>query len=609
MSLRQKLLLALVPLVIALAVVGLLATATISSLGRGAREILKDNYLSILCMQRMNVSLERLQEAAVQRLVTAAGEPKADDRARAEAELQRQENNITEPGEAGATRTLRQAWDEYLRQLSSFVAAEPAAASAFYTEHLEPAFNGVRTAADAIRALNQDAIVRKSDHAQNEAGRMTRVMIIAAFMALLIGAFLSVNLTNRLLRPLQLLTRTVNRIGEGDFDSRVEIGGRDELAQLAHDVNTMAARLSQYRRSSLGDLLLAQQAAQAAIDSLPDPVIIFDRDGSVLNANRTAESLLGVSESDAARAMDQVDPAVRTVVERARAHVMAGKGAYAPRGFDEAVRVTTKEGESWLLAGATPVYAEQGGIQGASVVLHDVTRLRRVDELRDDLVATLAHEFRTPLTSLQLAIHLLIDQTAGSLNEKQLDLVYAARSDCDRLRSMVDDILDLSRIQSGRIEMHPAPTSAAELVKDCVEAHRGVAAERAVVLEAKLSLVEPGVLADRERIALVLGNLVSNALRHTPVHKSVQVRASSEGDTILFEVADSGPGIPPEYQRRIFDKFFRVPGGSSAGAGLGLSIAKDIVEAHGGTIGVKSAPDQGSTFWFTLKKAEVEESV
>ena len=609
MSLRQKLFLALVPLVAALTVLGLVATATISSLGRGTGEILKDNYLSILCMQHMSSAFDALQETAVKRLVSGVGEPKQEDRRRAEAELRRQEDNITEPGEDEATHALRQAWDEYLRRLDAYFAEDLNETRRLYSESLQPAFQQMRAGADAIRALNQDAIVRKSEHAQHEAARMTKVMLAAALLALFLGVFFSANLTNRLLRPLQLLTRTVNRIGEGDFDTRVEISGRDELAQLADDVNAMAARLSQYRRSSLGDLLLAQQAAQAAIDSLPDPVIIFDRDGGVLNANRSAEAVLGVSESSAETALEHVDAAVRTAIEKARTNVLSGKGAYAPRNFDEAVRIVTTEGELWLLPGATPVYAEQGGIQGVSVVLHDVTRLRRVDELRDDLVATLAHEFRTPLTSLQLAIHLLIDQTPGALNEKQLDLVYAARSDCDRLRSMVDDILDLSRIQSGRVEMHPMPTSAANLVKDCVEAHRGVAAERGVALSASVSLVESGVLADRDRIALVLGNLVSNALRHTPAGNSVQVRAVNEVDKVRFEVIDAGRGIPVEYQRRIFDKFFRVPGSSSEGAGLGLSIAKDIVEAHGGTIGVTSTAGHGSTFWFTLKKAAMDEEL
>ncbi len=239
---------------------------------------------------------------------------------------------------------------------------------------------------------------------------------------------------------------------------------------------------------------------------------------------------------------------------------------------------------------------------GATVLLQDVTRLRRFDELKNDLVATVAHEVRTPLTSLRMAIHLSAEGVVGPLNEKQADLLHAAREDCERLQGIVDDLLDLSRIQAGRLALQVRQVPTEELVDAALDTQRAAAGERGVRLA---RTVEPEVLTvgvDPERLHLVLSNLVGNGVRHTPAGGEVAVRVAREGERVRFEVRDTGEGIAREEQGRIFEKFYRAPGAPAGGAGLGLSIARDIVQAHGGDIGVTSAPGQGSTFWFTLPR-------
>jgi len=288
-----------------------------------------------------------------------------------------------------------------------------------------------------------------------------------------------------------------------------------------------------------------------------------------------------------------------------RSHVLGGKGAYVPRGFEEAVRVKTPPSDLYLLARGAPVHSQDGTVRGATVVLQDVTRLRRVDDLRNDLVSTVAHELRTPLTSLRMAVHLCLEQAAGPLTEKQADLLHAAREECERLQTMVDELLDLARIESGRIELRRARIAPAALIDAALDAHRGPAVERHIHLTCEVLPGLSGVLADRERLQLVLSNLLVNAIRHTPEGGSIVLRARADGRQVRFEVADSGPGIPLDAQAAIFDKFVRVPT-TPGGSGLGLSIARDVVEAHGGRIGVDSAPGRGATFWFTVPAAETE---
>jgi signal transduction histidine kinase len=379
----------------------------------------------------------------------------------------------------------------------------------------------------------------------------------------------------------------------------------------------MAERLERYRSSSLGELIAAQQTAQAAIDGLPDPVLILDKDGRIATVNAAAANLLMIdAESSGDGAWKRVDPGVRAVADRLRAHTLGGKGAYVPRGFEDALRVaTTPDGERVFLPRAVPTYDERGAVHGAALVFQDATKLFRFDELKNNLVATVAHEFRTPLTSLRMALHLCTEQVVGPLTAKQSDLLFAAREDCERLQTMVDDLLNLSRLESGHIDLQRRRIDPESLVAATLEVHRAAAEQAQVTLKAEVPPGLPDVFADNERLQLVFTNLLSNAIRYSAKESTVVVRANAEhaaGDGqhraahpthVRFEVEDHGPGIDPQHQTGLFEKFFRVPGSPEGGSGLGLFIAKGLVTAHGGEIGVVSTPGAGATFWFTVPTA------
>ncbi|MCI0572986.1 MAG: ATP-binding protein [Myxococcaceae bacterium] len=604
MTLRSRLLIAQLPLALALGLVGVLAVSTLRELGEGGQRILQDNYRSVLAAQRMKDALERIDSGA---LFVAIGERKqgyeqiAQQQPLFERELDVQQSNVTEPGEAEATGELRSHWEAYLEALERYLPLEgQETLRARYLTDLAPRFHATRNAADAVLALNQDAMVAKSEELRRTSKRINMLTITGVLAALLAGLTASAALTRRALHPMAVLSQAVRRLGQGDLEARAQVAATGEIGQLAADFNAMAERLRVYRESSLGELLQAQSSSQAAIDSLPDPVVVFSAEGGVLNVNRAAEQRLGVSVEQVDASLAHVGPELREVLERVRAHVLSGKGPYIPRGYEEAVRVESGEGPLFFLPRGTPVYAETSGIVGATVLLQDVTRLKRFDELKNDLVATVAHEFRTPLTSLRMAIHLCVEEVVGPLTTKQADLLNAAREDCERLQKIVDDLLDLSRIQSGQLELHVRAVSPDELVEEAVAPYRGTAQERQVDLVTFLSPDMDRVEVDPERISVVLGNLVANAVRHSPEGGRVEVALAKGDGAVRFEVSDNGPGIPHEHQARIFDRFYRVPGVDGGAAGLGLSIARDIVRAHGGDIGVMSEEGKGSRFWFTV---------
>lgn len=257
-----------------------------------------------------------------------------------------------------------------------------------------------------------------------------------------------------------------------------------------------------------------------------------------------------------------------------------------------------------FLARGEPAYDVDGSITGTTILLQDVTRIVRSDELRSDLVATVAHEFRTPLTSIRMAIHLCAEGVVGPLSTKQSDLLVTARDECERLQNLVDELLDASRMNTGKLVLHRENVPVNLVLNVCVDALRATAEAQAVHLRTE---VMPGigeVFVDRDQINILVSNLINNAIHYSPAGASVTARARRTNERIEFEVRDQGPGIAPEHHQAVFEPHFQVPNGHSGGAGLGLAIAKRIVAEHGGEIGVESALGAGARFWFRLPVAE-----
>ena len=609
MRLRSKLVLAQTPLVLAMVVNGLLGHVATRALGQSSHQILQDNYRSVLAAQRMKEYIERIDSGA---LFTVAGHrtdglsQAATFATRFDEELMVQEHNITEPGEVDATNTLRALWNDYRSRFVAFEHTQAAALDRTYFASLLGRFAAVKDAADAILALNQDAMVRKSDAAQATAERYRTLLMLVAAGGCAAGLLASAALTAHLLRPVSVLGHAVRRVGSGDLAARARLHGQDEIAELARDFNAMAERLQSYRSSSLGELIEAQQAAQGAIDSLPDAVLILSESGAVQHANRAAQTLFNLGDAPANLQSLHAAGEVAAAIARAHQHVLLGRGPYQPRGLEEATRTAWPGQEDChLLARAMPVYAAHGAITGTTVVLQDVTRLRRFDDLKNDLVATVAHEFRTPLTSLSLAVHLCVEQAAGPLTDKQADLLHAARQDCERLQNFVDELLDVSRLQAGGLILNQQPVACADLLRSAVAAQQHAAAARQVQLHT--AVLVPQAHLDSERIQWVLGNLLGNAIRHTALGSSVYLRALPQPHGVRFEVEDQGAGVPDEYREMIFAKYAQVPGSAGGSAGLGLFIAREIVQAHGGHIGVERAASGGSVFWCSLPNINIQQ--
>jgi signal transduction histidine kinase len=257
--------------------------------------------------------------------------------------------------------------------------------------------------------------------------------------------------------------------------------------------------------------------------------------------------------------------------------------------------------ERFFLPRVLAIRDDQDGLLGAALVLTDVTKLRRVDQLKSDMVSTVSHELKTPMTSIQMAIHLLLEEVVGPLTPKQVELLLAARQDSDRLLAMVNDLLDLTRIEQGRLRLDLQLVAPRELIGELIDRFETRARDAGVALDADVAKNLPGILADRDRIGHVFDNLIGNALRHTKRGDKIKLIAQADEGAVRLTVADTGAGIPAEHLPHIFEKFYQVPGVPHAGgAGLGLAIVREIITAHGGEVSVNSRPGAGTAFSFTL---------
>jgi signal transduction histidine kinase len=255
-----------------------------------------------------------------------------------------------------------------------------------------------------------------------------------------------------------------------------------------------------------------------------------------------------------------------------------------------------------------PILTESGRdeISGTAVILKDVSQVREQQELKRSAVTTVSHQLRNPLTSIRMSIHLLLEETLGPLNRKQTELLVAAREESERLTGIVEELLDLNRMESGRTLLDIESISPQELVRDSLEPFLVEARDRGVSLANAVRDDLPEVFGDAKRLQHVMANLLSNALRFTDPGGEVSVSAEAEPGMVRVTVTDTGPGIAERDVNRVFEPFYRVPGqGKSSGIGLGLAIVKEIIRTHGGSVGVTSTTGKGSAFWFTLPQADI----
>jgi signal transduction histidine kinase len=600
-SLRNKLWLGFGALLAILLLVSILSIYFLTRYSNTLKQVFSENYNSAVYCDAMKNALERMNlraqlliwdEPSAAQIDAAAEDQKFDQN------LKLQFSNCTLPGELEHTRSLSAQWDQYRLVYARLEKAAPDARRDLYRMELLPTQQDIQQDAQWIADKNMNNMVSVDGQVKQTLGDVRSALLLLVALGTLAAATVVGAAGASILHPLRVLTASARQIEQGNLDLKLAVRGDDEISQLSHAFNSMTRRLREFRQLDHDRLARTQQTTQLAIDSLPDAVFIIGPGGYVEISNRSAAVHFGIRPGIAAA--DLI--AKHKWFGKFYQSVKAGGEAPDEPGYRSAVQLFDEGQERFLLPRAVAMSGADGRITGVCFILVDVTRLRVADEAKSGVVSTVSHELRTPLTSIRMALGLLGNDKFGKLTEKQSTLLAAAREDSERLYKIMESVLSISRMESGRAQFQFVAMKPDGIVSQAVEAMRAAFVEKQIQLEVKVPGDLPAVSADATAIASALTNLLTNAQKYTPRGGMVAVSAAQDGEFVAFTVSDTGPGVAPEFAARVFEKFFRVrlPEGPS-GAGLGLAIAKEIIEAHGGTIKLcDNGEEPSSTFRFTL---------
>ncbi len=574
---------------------------SLTTLGRASDSILRENYKSILAAGNMAAALERQNALLLMAIIKPV--PNVPVQFRQEEKefllwLGRASDNITIPEEKGLVEDVSRKYAAYLAA-SSNLYGQITGKQALFENTVSPIADGILETCSRLRAVNQDAMFQASARAATLARRSVWSMLAIGLGALCAGLVFSLLLSSRLARPVTLMRDAAARIAEGDYDVRLPANGGDELSGLSRTFNDMAHKLKLFHAINISRILSEKRKSEAIIQSVDDGVIVVDKDLRITNINPKAAVMCN---ADPAKALnrhfletvkdDRLFDLIRQALKEGRAPETDQDGA-----------MLTLEGDGeprHCQFSITPMATGEDGDAGVVVSLRDVTRLKELDRLKSEFVMTASHELRTPLTGVNMSIELLWESAEAKLDDRERALLLAAREDVQRLKALINELLDLSRIEAGKMRLEIVPADAISLCEQAISAMKTQAVEKGVNVLFPHVDAPVRVLADPNKILWVLVNLLANALRYTDPGGTIRIACERMGPQAHLCVRDDGKGIRIEDQSRIFEKFYQAKDAKPSGAGLGLAISREIVRAHGGTIWVESAPGKGSAFTFTL---------
>ncbi|MFW0737911.1 MULTISPECIES: cell wall metabolism sensor histidine kinase WalK [unclassified Flavobacterium] len=498
--------------------------------------------------------------------------------------LEKQTRNVTEPGEKEATAKLE----------NDFALLEKNGSN-------ETVKAQIRQDIFSIMKLNLDAIKQKSDIARHTAENANLWIAIVGTLCFLIAFNLLVNLPNNIANPIKELTQSIKEIANKNYSERVHFTNHNEYGDLAKSFNTMAQKLQEYNNSNLYKLFFEKKRLETLINNMHDPIIGLDQEGVILFVNDEALKIIGMKLEDvigqSASALAVSNDLIRSLIlkepaaDSQKKHPMKifahGKESY----FDkETINITI-----------TPTGEEKEINIGDVIILRNITLFKELDFAKTNFIATVSHELKTPIASIKLSLQLLQNNKTGEMNDDQKQLVESIKEDSQRLLKITGELLNLSQLETGNIQLNIEKSNPYSIVNYATEAVKIQAEQKQIKLIVEANEHLQDVKADSEKTGWVLINYLSNAITYSSEKSTITIRLKEENDQITFEVIDTGKGIDARYKDKVFDKYFQIPGSQKSGTGLGLAISKEFIEAQNGTIGVESNLGLGSTFWFSLK--------
>ena len=545
----------------------------IYQLKKDTQNILAANYNTLQYSRNMLLSLEDADTQPI-----AAKEFQKN--------LQLQSRNITESGEKEVTRNIT----------SHFAGLNENPRD----QHLKSV---IRKDIAELMQLNMNAIQIKSGIANATAETAIAVISIAGTLCFLIAFILMINLPSNIANPIRELTFSIHQIAQQNYKERVRFEGNSEFGELAKSFNTMAEKLQEYSESRLDKILKGKKRIESLIDNMHDAVIGIDENRKVLFVNDEAlkisglkkEQFVGKQIQDVAVGNDLVRDLIREIINPEIEKnndllkiFVKGKENYFEKEIVDINVVPTGEDSKRFI--------------GQVIMLRNITPFKELDLAKTHFMGTVSHEFKTPISSIQMGVQLLENIRIGALNDEQQKLVSGIKDDTFRLLKITGELLNLTQLETGVVQLSVRPADIHEMVESVIAGNQSLADHKHITITSYINEDLQFVQADYEKTSWVLGNILSNAIRYSYENSEIEIKVEKDHQNeIVFSVKDQGYGIEEQYLDKVFTRYFRIPGTKAEGTGLGLSISKEFIEAQGGKIYVKSEIGSGSIFYFSLK--------
>ena len=569
MKIKTKLNLSVGLLFLLIIILSIVSAFYIFKIKKDTESILKANYNTIEYSQKMLVSLDKMALNSEDALNSF------------QINLNKQLNNVTEVGEAQATKNVKERFENLKLNRSD-----------------ESNKSQIREDIYQIIKLNMNAIKLKSDVAINTAESSYFWIAILGTFCFLIAFNLLVNLPHNVANPLKEITLSIQQIANKNYSQRVNFLNHNEFGDLARSFNTMAEKLEEYNNSNLYKLSFEKKRLETLINKMHDPIIGLDNDSKILFVNDEALKIIGMKQEEVigqlastlASKNDLIKSLIINELESQKSHPMKifadGKESYFEK---ETVNITIK-----------PTGEEKTIDIGNVIILRNITIFKELDFAKTNFIATVSHELKTPISSIKMSLHLLEKPETGQINNEQKLLIDSVKEDSQRLLKITGELLELSQLETGNIQIKLEKSSPYDIVKFAIEAIKVQLEQKNITIVLELDENLPFIKADTEKTTWVLINFLTNAITYSSENSKIVVSLKTEDSQVLFQVIDRGKGIDDRYQSKIFDKYFQIPGSNKSGTGLGLAISKEFIEVQGGEIGVKSELGLGSRFYFKL---------
>lgn len=547
----------------------------INQLKKDTSNILVANYNTLQYSRNMLLALEDVQNVAAIRTF--------------QKNLDKQTQNVTEIGEVEATNLVIKHFN--------LLKLEPESSTLI---------SAIRKDITELMRLNMEAIERKSNIADDTAQRAILIISFTGTICFVIAFTLLINLPSSIANPIKELTESIKEIAAQNYKKRVNFERHNEFGDLAKSFNTMAKKLEEYSESKLDKILKGKKRLDTLIDNLHDPVIGIDENKTVLFANEEALSISGLRKEEFIGKQVQdiavVNDLIRDII----------KDIFTPKMEDaktEQLKIYAGGKESYFEKEVVdinvfPTGEKETQFIGQVIMLRNITPFKELDLAKTNFMGTVSHEFKTPISSMQMGIQLLENEQIGSLNTEQQELVKGIKEDTNRLLKITRELLNITQVESGSIQIKMRPTKVQPIIDYAISANKAAADQKQILLKVSTENSNASVLADSEKTAWVLTNILSNAIRYSYENSTIFLALKEGDDQIIFSITDTGQGIQSQYLSKVFERYFRIPGTKKEGTGLGLSISKEFIEAQGGKIGVESEYGAGSTFYFSLKSTD-----